>query len=69
MAFPGDVHTTTVPERTQQAHNNVWNSGGERPEFCDVLQRIAQAADPEARVLTKDQGSRVLGRHWGTPIG
>ena len=28
----------------------VWNSGGERPEFCDVLERIARIADPEARV-------------------
>ena len=28
----------------------VWNSGGICPEFCDVLERLAQQVDPGARV-------------------
>ena len=53
--------------RVREGKSQVWNSGGVRPEFCDVLERIAQIADPEARVwkgsgvLTTDQGIRVLG--------
>ena len=57
--------------RVHGGKTQVWNSGGVRPEFCDVLGRIAQIADPEARVWkgsgvpTTDQGIRVL----GTPLG
>ena len=57
--------------RLHEGKTQVWNSGGVRPEFCDVLERIAQIADPEARVWkgsgvpTTDQGIRVL----GTPLG
>ena len=28
----------------------VWNSRGIRPDFCDVLERLAQQVDPGARV-------------------
>ena len=28
----------------------MWNSGRERPEFCDVLERTAQITPPEARM-------------------
>ena len=57
--------------RVHEGKTQVWNSGGERPEFCDVLERVAQVADPEARVWkgsglpTTEQGIRVL----GTPLG
>ena len=57
--------------RVHEGKTQVWNSGGVRPEFCDVLERIAQIADPEVRVWkgsgvpTTDQGIRVL----GTPLG
>ena len=53
--------------RIHEGKTQVWNSGGERPEFCDVLERVAQATDPEARVWrgsgmpTSEQGIRVLG--------
>ena len=49
----------------------VWNQGGIRPEACDLLDRIAQQADPDARVWKgaglpeADQGLRVC----GTPLG
>ena len=52
--------------RVREGKTQVWNSGGERPEFCDVLVRIAQFADLEGRVWkgsgvpTTDQGIRVL---------
>ena len=39
--------------RVHEGKTQVWNSGGERPEFCDVLERVAQverirAADDRA---------------------
>ena len=49
----------------------VWNSGGIRPEFCDVLERLAQQVDAGARVRRRSdlpaaqQGVTVL----GTPLG
>ena len=36
--------------RINGGKTQVWNSGGVRPEFCDTLEWIAQATDPEARV-------------------
>ena len=57
--------------RIHEGRIQVWNSGGERPEFCDVLERVTQVTDPEARVWrgsgmpTSEQGIRVL----GTPLG
>ena len=48
MAFPDGVHVVTFPElwthsriRIHEGKTQVWNSGGERPEFCDVLERVA----------------------------
>ena len=52
----------------------VWNREGVRPTVCDVLERIAVAADPAARVWRGSghthlpevqQGVKVL----GTPLG
>ena len=54
----------------------VWNRNGIRPEGCDALERIAQAADPTARVwrlsgetdlLPSQQGIVVLGTPLGDP--
>ena len=48
-----------------------WNLGSIRPEFCDVLERLAQEVDPGARawrgsdLLAAQQGVVVL----GTPLG
>ena len=49
----------------------VWNRAGVRPDVCDVLERIAQVADPTATVWkggglpSSQQGIKVL----GTPLG
>ena len=49
----------------------VWNRAGNRPAICDVLERIAQAEHPRARVWrgsqvpSNEQGIKVL----GTPLG
>ena len=58
--------------RIHEGVMQVWNSGGERPEFCDILERIAQGMEcPVARVWkgpglpTRDQGIRVLGNPFG----
>ena len=36
--------------RVHEGKTQVRNSGGERPEFCDVLERIAKIADRSSRV-------------------
>ena len=36
--------------RINGSKTQVWNSGGIRPDFCDVLERLAQQVDPGARV-------------------
>ena len=74
----GDVYQTLQEElytnarvRMHVGKTQVWNVAGERPEACDVLERIAQAEDPRARVWkgsnipTSEQGVRVLGTLWG----
>ena len=49
----------------------VWNRAGERPQICDVLERIAQMENPRAffwrlsDIPTEQQGIKVL----GTPLG
>ena len=74
----GDVYLALQEElyrhariRIHAGETQVWNAAGERPEACDILERIAQAEDPRARVWkgsnipTAEQGVRVL----GTPLG
>ena len=74
----GDVYLALQEELYRHARikihagkTQVWNAAGERPEACDILERIAQAEDPRARVWkgsnipTAEQGVRVL----GTPLG
>ena len=50
----------------------IWNSGGHVPDGVDDILRIAQVADPDARVWFGDhalplveRGIRVLGTPWG----
>ena len=77
----GAVHTSMQQHlwehsriRVHSGKTQVWNRGGVRPNVCDVLERIARAADPDARVwrgsgdtdlLEAQQGMKVL----GTPLG
>ena len=57
--------------RIHGGKTHVWHAVDDRPEFCDVLEQIAQRSDPHARVwrgsaLPLDkQGVKVL----GTPLG
>ena len=62
--------------RVHGGKTQVWNRSGIRPEGCDALERIAQAADPRARVwrgsgetdlLPSQQGIVVLGTPLGDP--
>ena len=72
----GVAYTTVQEELFNHCHirvhtgkTQVWNQGGIRPEACDLLDRIAQQADPDAHVWKgaglpeADQGLRVL---WDT---
>ena len=74
----GDVYVALQEELHQHARirihvgkTQVWNAVGERPDACEVLERIAQAENPSARVWkgsdipTVEQGVTVL----GTPLG
>ena len=51
----------------------VWNMAGIRPEACDVLEQIAQAADPTAVVWrgsdvpSVQQGIKILEAPLGHP--
>ena len=36
--------------RVHSGKTQVWNREGARPNVCDLLERIARAADPDARV-------------------
>ena len=57
--------------RIHVGKTQVWNAAGERPEACDVLERIAQEEDPRARVWkgsnihTSEQGSARSGNPFG----
>ena len=62
--------------RVHGGKTQVWNRSGIRPEGCDALERIAQAADPTARVWRGSgvtdlppsrQGIVVLGTPLGDP--
>ena len=62
--------------RVHGGKTQVWNRSGIRPEGCDTLERIAQAADPRARVWRgsgetdlppSQQGIVVLGTPLGDP--
>ena len=62
--------------RVHGGKTQVWNRSGIRPEGCDALERIAQAADPRARVWRgsgetdlppSQQGIVVLGTPLGDP--
>ena len=60
-----------MPASAHVGKTQVWNAAGDRPPACDLLERIAQASDPEARVWKisgvplEEQGVRIL----GTPLG
>ena len=49
----------------------VWNGAGSKPDICEVLDRVAQAADPEAKVWKgsevppNQQGLKILGAPFG----
>ena len=51
----------------------VWNAAGRKPAICEVLDRVAQAADPAAKVwkgsevLPNQQGLKILGAPFGHP--
>ena len=57
--------------RVHNGKTHVWNMAGVRPEGCDILERLAQQDDLEARVWTGshvpavEQGILIL----GTPLG
>ena len=57
--------------RVHSGKTHVWNMAGVGPEGCEVLERLAQQEDPEARVWTgsdvplEQQDIRIL----GTPLG
>ena len=42
--------------RIDGGKTQVWNGAGVKPAICEVLDRVAQAADPEAKVW---KGSEV----------
>ena len=53
----GDVYLVLLEElfrhsriRINVGKTRVWNAGGVRPQACDMLERIAVANDPNARV-------------------
>ena len=65
-----------MQHHTNAGKTQVWNRSGIRPEGCDALERIAQAANPRARVwrgsgetdlLPLQQGIVVLGTPLGDP--
>ena len=64
-------HTAGI--RIHQGKTKVWNNAGEQPAACEVLDRMARAADPTVTtsvwrgsdVPVSQQGMKVL----GTPLG
>ena len=66
----------TLETRVHGGKTQVWNRSGIRPAGCDALERIAQTADPRARVWRRSgetdlppsqQGIVVLGTPLGDP--
>ena len=60
--------------RIHGGKTQVWNRGGVRPPVCDVLERIAQAENPDARVWRGSQDSDLVPGQQGitvlgTPLG
>ena len=59
--------------RIHRRKTQVWNAVDDRPEFCDVLEQIAQRSDPHVRVwrgsaLPLDkQGVKISGTPMGHP--
>ena len=59
--------------RINGGKTQVWNQAGVRPDACDILERIAQASDLQARVWKgpglpeEKQGMKVLGAPLGHP--
>ena len=57
--------------RVHKGKTHIWNLAGTKPDICEELQRLAEAAKPGARVWrgsevpTEEQGIRVLGAHVG----
>ena len=70
FAFLDDLHLVSKPDGVgafMAAKTHVWNRAGSKPKACDVLQRVAEAEDPDARVWrgaevpTEEQGiSKIL---------
>ena len=57
--------------RIDGGKTQVWNGAGVKPAICEVLDRVAQAADPEAKVWKgsevppNQQGLKILGAPFG----
>ena len=61
-----------MPRSVHNGKTRVWNRGGIVPDRCDVLEAVARAVDPSARVWRgnhedrpEEQGITIL----GTPVG
>ena len=58
------------PHPQQRSTTQVWNAAGIRPRACDELERIAQEADPTARVwrvlirLSFSRASQFWAHRW-----
>ena len=63
----GDELRTRANIHIHGGKTKVWNQGGVRPPICGILERVARANDPRARVRrgsdvpTEQQGIKVLG--------
>ena len=55
----------------RRRETQVWNGAGVKPAICEVLDMVAQAADPEAKVWKgsevppNQQGLKILGAPFG----
>ena len=76
MAFLDDVYAVTPsPDRVGAIYTsiqeNLWNGAGSKPDICEVLHRVVQVADPEAKVWKgsevppNQQGLNILGAPFG----
>ena len=59
--------------RIDGGKTQVWNAAGRKPAVCEVLDRVAQAADPAAKVWKgsevppNQRGLKILGAPFGHP--